>query len=75
LWRQLHVNLLYLEEQQLEFVSLVRERLHQLEFQAWQEQARRAGSLSSSEIDSAYSLLLLVDQKSGEEEIWGSTEL
>lgn len=75
LWRQLHVNLLYLEAQQPEFVELVRERLQDLEFQAWQEQARAAGTTSAHEIDAALSQLLLVDQTTGEEEIWSTIEL
>lgn len=75
LWRQLHVNLLYLEAQQPVFVQLVRDRLHDLEFQAWQEQAKATGTIAAHEIDSAYSQLLRVDQTTGDEEIWSSTEL
>ncbi|MBL8890399.1 MAG: HTTM domain-containing protein [Planctomycetaceae bacterium] len=75
LWRQLHVNLLYLEMQQPEFVHLVRERLRDLELHVWREQARAAGTIATHEIDSAYSQLLRVDQTTGDEEAWSTTEL
>jgi hypothetical protein len=79
LWRQLHVNLLYLESQQSEFVQLVRQRLYELEFRTWQAQARANGRLSAQEIDSARSVLLMVDQdlddhETGTEERWGFTK-
>jgi hypothetical protein len=80
LWRQLHVNLLYLEAQQSDFVQLVRERLHELELHTWREKVRTAGKFSAHEIDSAYSMLLMVDQETGEdaaagEASWGFTDL
>lgn len=80
LWRQLHVNLLYLELQQSDFVQLVRERLHYLEHATWQEKARAAGQWSPQEIDTAYSMLLLIDQDTGEDATendagWGFTDL
>ncbi len=80
LWRQLHVNLLYLELQQSDFVQSVRERLHYLEHATWQEKARAAGQWSPQEIDTAYSMLLLIDQDTGEDATendagWGFTDL
>lgn len=80
LWRQLHVNLLYLESQHSDFVQLVRERLHYLEYSTWRENVRAVGKLSAHEVDSAYSMLLLIDQETGEDATendagWGFTEL
>lgn len=51
LWRQLHVNLLYLEDVQPEFIGVVRERLQRLEFETWRRQMAESNSADRSPAD------------------------
>lgn len=87
LWRQLHVNLLYLDDVQPEFVGLVRERLKRLEFETWRRQMAQLSSadrssgdktsddISADDLATAWSELVLVDMVSGDEQTWAVTDL
>ncbi len=48
LWRQLHVNLLYLQDQHPDFIWLVRDNLRQIEFNRWREWVSQPGNTSVS---------------------------
>jgi hypothetical protein len=75
LWRQLHVNLLYLESQQPDFVWQVRDQLRTLELEIWHEQRRQTSTPLAEPFESLHSELLLIDQVTQDEQSWSMTEL
>lgn len=76
-WRQLHVNLLYLNDAQPAFVGLVRENLRAVEWHAAVKQGLRTPNgdlVPADELETVHSELLMIDSE-GRVESWSVTDL
>jgi hypothetical protein len=76
-WRQLHVNLLYLNDAQPAFVGLVRENLRAVEWHAAVKQGLRTPNgdlVPTDELETVHSELLMIDSE-GRVESWSVTDL
>jgi hypothetical protein len=80
LWRQLHVNLLYLEGEQPDFVWQVRDQLRILELETWKQRGQSApGPMTTPDALDADKMLrselLLIDRTTQDERNWSITDL